>query len=142
MSKTEVIHNNVNSVSRISEGTSIKGEINSPYDIRLDGNFEGKLVSAGTIEGDLQCSGKVVIGEKACVKGDVICANMDIYGNLEGNVFVKEVLALKESCKVKGNLNIRKLIVELDSEFNGNCRMLDESSISREADKAKEEAGE
>lgn len=132
MSKTEVIHNNVNSVSRISEGTSIKGEINSPYDIRLDGNFEGKLVSA--------C--KVVIGEKACVKGDVICANMDIYGNLEGNVFVKEVLALKESCKVKGNLNIRKLIVELDSEFNGNCRMLDESSISREADKAKEEAGE
>ena len=132
MSKTEVIHNNVNSVSRISEGTSIKGEINSPYDIRLDGNFEGKLVSAG----------KVVIGEKASVKGDVICANMDIYGNLEGNVFVKEVLALKESCKVKGNLNIRKLIVELDSEFNGNCRMLDESSISREADKAKEEAGE
>ena len=132
MSKTEVIHNNVNSVSRISEGTSIKGEINSPYDIRLDGNFEGKLVSAG----------KVVIGEKACVKGDVICANMDSYGNLEGNVFVKEVLALKESCKVKGNLNIRKLIVELDSEFNGNCRMLDESSISREADKAKEEAGE
>ena len=132
MSKTEVIHNNVNSVSRISEGTSIKGEINSPYDIRLDGNFEGKLVSAG----------KVVIGEKACVKGDVICTNMDIYGNLEGNVFVKEVLALKESCKVKGNLNIRKLIVELDSEFNGNCRMLDESSISREADKAKEEAGE
>ena len=84
----------------------------------------------------------MVIGEKACVKGDVICANMDIYGNLEGNVFVKEVLALKESCKVKGNLNIRKLIVELDSEFNGNCRMLDESSISREADKAKEEAGE
>lgn len=132
MSKTEVIHNNVNSVSRISEGTSIKGEINSPYDIRLDGNFEGKLVSAG----------KVVIGEKACVKGDVICANMDIYGNLEGNVFVKEVLALKESCKVKGNLNIRKLIVELDSEFNGNCRMLDENSISREADKAKEEVGE
>lgn len=132
MSKTEVIHNNVNSVSRISEGTSIKGEINSPYDIRLDGNFEGKLVSAG----------KVVIGEKACVKGDVVCASMDIYGNLEGNVFVKEVLALKEGCKVKGNLNIRKLIVELDSEFNGNCRMLDESSISREADKAKEEAGE
>ena len=132
MSKTEVIHNNVNSVSRISEGTSIKGEINSPYDIRLDGNFEGKLVSAG----------KGVIGEKASVKGDVRCANMDIYGNLEGNVFVKEVLALKESCKVKGNLNIRKLIVELDSEFNGNCRMLDDSSISREADKAKEEAGD
>lgn len=132
MSKTEVIHNNVNSVSRISEGTSIKGEINSPYDIRLDGNFEGKLVSAG----------KVVIGEKACVKGDVVCASMDIYGNLEGNVFVKEVLTLKEGCKVKGNLNIRKLIVELDSEFNGNCRMLDENSISREADKAKEEAGE
>lgn len=132
MSKIEPVHNNVNSVSRISEGTSIKGEINSPFDIRLDGEFEGKLVSAG----------KVVIGENACVKGDVVCANMDIYGRIEGNVFVKEVLALKQGCSVKGNLSIRKLIVELDSEFNGNCRMLDESAIAQAADSVKEEAGE
>ena len=34
---------NVNSISRISSGTIIKGEILSPYDIRIDGTFEGKV---------------------------------------------------------------------------------------------------
>ena len=33
---------NVNAISRISEGSFIKGEINSPNDIRLDGKFGGE----------------------------------------------------------------------------------------------------
>ena len=56
--ETEV---NVNSISRISAGTIIKGEIMSPYDIRIDGTFEGKV----------QTKGRVVIGEKANVLGDI-----------------------------------------------------------------------
>ena len=54
---------NVNEVSRISTGTVIKGEINSPNDIRIDGTFEGKIV----------CKGRVVAGEKAVIKGDIVC---------------------------------------------------------------------
>lgn len=122
MSKLEPILN-VNSISRISEGTRIKGEINSPYDIRLDGEFEGKVVS----------SGKVIIGEKAAVKGDIVCGNMDVYGKIDGNIFVREVLALKQGCEVNGNLCIRRLIVELDSSFNGNCRMVDGESFDKAA---------
>ena len=61
---------NVNSISRISAGTVIKGEIQSPYDIRIDGTFEGKV----------QTKGRVVVGESADVKGDVICENIDLWG--------------------------------------------------------------
>ena len=60
---------NVNEVSRISSGTIIKGEIISPNDIRIDGNFEGKISSKG----------RVVIGDKAVINGDIICENVD-YG--------------------------------------------------------------
>ena len=112
---------NVNSISRISAGTVIKGEILSPYDIRIDGTFEGKV----------QTKGRVVVGETATVKGDIICENIDLWGKVEGNIFVKDTLSLMEGCVVNGNLNIRRLAVELGSTFNGNCRMITEAEFSK-----------
>ena len=114
---------NVNSISRISVGTIIKGEIVSPYDIRIDGTFEGKV----------QTKGRVVVGETADIKGDVICENIDLWGKVEGNLFVKDTLSLMEGCSVNGNLNVRRLSVELGSTFNGNCRMITESEFNKVA---------
>ena len=114
---------NANSVSRISTGTIIKGEIVSPYDIRIDGTFEGKV----------QSKGRVVIGETAVIKGDILCENIDLWGKVEGNIFVKDTLALKEGCKVDGNLHIRRLSVELGATFNGGCKMISESEFDKMA---------
>ena len=112
---------NVNSISRISSGTIIKGEILSPYDIRIDGTFEGKV----------QTKGRVVVGETAFVKGDIICENIDLWGKVDGNLFVKDTLSLMEGCSVNGNLNVRRLSVELGSTFNGNCRMITETEFNK-----------
>lgn len=120
MAKTETVVN-VNSISRISAGTIIKGEIVSPCDIRIDGTFEGKI----------QSKGRVVIGETAFIKGDIICDNIDLWGKVEGNVFVKDTLNLKDGCVVNGNLNIRKISVELGATFNGNCKMISEADFDR-----------
>ena len=112
---------NVNSISRISAGTVIKGEIQSPYDIRIDGTFEGRV----------QTKGRVVIGESAFVKGDVICENADLWGKVEGNLYVKDTLSLMEGCSMEGNLHVKRLSVELGSTFNGNCRMITETEFSK-----------
>ena len=114
---------NVNSISRISAGTVIKGEIISPSDIRIDGTFEGKV----------QTKGRVVVGETAVVKGDIICENIDLWGKVNGNVFVKDTLALMEGCQVDGNLNIKRLSVELGATFNGNCRMITDGEFNKVA---------
>lgn len=114
---------NVNSISRISAGTIIKGEISSPYDIRIDGTFEGKI----------QTKGRVVVGETATVKGDIICENIDLWGKVDGGVFVKDTLALKEGCVVNGNLHIKRLSVELGSTFNGNCKMISDAEFDKVA---------
>ena len=114
---------NVNSISRISAGTIIKGEITSPYDIRIDGTFEGKV----------QSKGRVVIGETAFVNGDIICENIDLWGKVSGNVYVKDTLALMEGCQVDGNLNTKRLSVELGSTFNGNCRMITDAEFDKVA---------
>ena len=110
---------NVNSISRISAGTHIKGEISSPNDIRIDGLFEGRI----------QSKGRVVVGETARIKGNIICTDVDMWGSLEGDIYVKDVLALKSGCSVNGNINTRRLYVELGAELNGNCRMISEQEF-------------
>ncbi len=120
MGKTETTVN-VNSISRISAGTVIKGEILSPSDIRIDGTFEGRI----------QSKGRVVIGESAVVKGEVICSDIDLWGKVEGELFVKDTLYLKEGCIVNGNLNIRRLSVELGATFNGNCKTITEAEFDK-----------
>ena len=122
MAKMEPVVN-ANAISRISAGTIIKGEIISPCDIRIDGTFEGKI----------QSKGRVVVGESAHIKGDIVCDSIDLWGKVEGNVFVKDTLNLKEGCSVTGNLNVRKLSVELGATFNGNCKMISESDFDRVA---------
>ena len=112
---------NVNEVSRISTGTVVKGEISSSNDIRIDGTFEGKIRSKG----------RVVVGEKALIKGDIICSNVDFWGTMEGNFYVKDTLSLKSSSKVKGDLHIKRLQVELDAKFDGTCQMISESDFDR-----------
>ena len=120
MAKTEPVVN-VNSISRISAGTVIKGEIISPTDIRIDGTFEGRV----------QSKGRVVVGESATIKGDIVCENVDLWGKVDGNLFVKDTLSLKEGCVVDGNLHIRRLAVELGATFNGNCKTITEAEFNK-----------
>ena len=103
---------NINEVSRISAGTVFKGEITSPNDIRIDGTFEGKVYSKG----------RVVVGDKAVVKGDIICQNVDFWGKMTGNFYVKDTLSLKSGCIMAGDLHVKRLQVELDASSTATAR--------------------
>ena len=109
----------VNDVSRISAGSVIKGEIVSPNDIRIDGYFEGKIISQA----------KVVVGEKAVIKGDVICNNADFWGQIDGDLYVKDTLSLKSTSVIDGDLHVRRVQVDLNATFNGNCKMITEEEF-------------
>lgn len=131
--KTQTPVVNVNEVSRISTGTVIKGEINSPNDIRIDGVFEGKIFSKG----------RVVVGEKAEIKGDIVCDNVDFWGKMTGSLFVRDTLTLKDTCSVNGDLHVQRLVVELGAHFDGTCKMLKDGEfehVSKPAAQEKVEA--
>lgn len=125
MAKTEQTVN-VNSVSRISSGTYFKGELSSPYDLRIDGIFDGKIFSKG----------RVVIGETADVSGEIMCENVDLWGTMKGNFYVKDSLVLKKDCNMAGELHIRRLYVELGATFNGTCKMISEKDYEALASKS------
>ena len=97
----------------LTAGSKIIGTIIADSDIRID----------GSVEGDLTCSGKVVIGEQGKLKGTINCQNAEILGHLDGKIDVKNTLALRASGIIKGDVNTQILIVEPNAQFNGSCSM-------------------
>lgn len=85
---------NVNEVSRIALGASIKGDLSSRTDIRVDGNVDGILYSEG----------RIVVGESALLSGSLLCRNLDLWGKMDGDLYIRDILSLKSSAVVNGNL--------------------------------------
>ena len=99
--------------NRIVEGTTIKGDIISQADFRLDGNLIGNFHSAG----------KIVIGPAGSVVGDIVCKNADIEGKFEGTIEVAELLSIKSKASIQGTVRVGKLSVEPGAAFSASCTM-------------------
>jgi cytoskeletal protein CcmA (bactofilin family) len=108
-------NNEINTISTnmIASGTSIVGDITCNNDIR----FEGSLV------GNLDVKGKVVIGATGVIKGEVRCQNCDIEGTLEGKIIIQELLCLRATARVTGDMHTNKLAIEPGALFSGICKM-------------------
>src|SRR6476659_1889943 len=88
--------------SIIAAGTTVKGDITSNGDIRID----------GTLQGNINSTAKVVIGANGLVEGDITGQQADIMGRVKGTIKVKELLQLKGGSLVNGNLHASKLQIE------------------------------
>jgi cytoskeletal protein CcmA (bactofilin family) len=102
-------------INLISNGTDITGDIKSTGDIRID----------GSLTGNLNTKGKVVIGPTGKVSGEVICKNSEVSGVVEGKIIVNQLLNLKASSKILGDIATSKLSIEPGAKFTGNCKMSD-----------------
>ncbi|MES2485876.1 MAG: polymer-forming cytoskeletal protein [Bacteroidota bacterium] len=99
--------------NRIVEGTTIKGDLVSQADFRLDGHLIGNFTSTG----------KIVIGPTGSVTGDIKCKNADIEGSYSGKIEVEELLTVKAKAKITGEVVTNKLAVEPGAEFTASCTM-------------------
>ena len=102
-----------NGTTLISSGTTLKGDLSSNSDLRID----------GTVIGNINSSAKVVIGANGVVEGDIMGVQADIVGKVSGNIRAKDLLQLRGECLVSGNLYAGKLQVEPTATFNGQCHM-------------------
>ena len=101
------------SSNSLIQGTNIEGSIQADKDIRIDGSLRGNLT----------CKGKVIIGPTGFISGDVQCENAVIEGRFEGVLLVTDVLHVKETAKVEGDVATQKLVVQPGSVFNVRCKM-------------------
>ena len=99
--------------SRLENTTSVKGDIISEGDFRID----------GVLEGSIKTKGKVVIGKEGFVNGSINCLSADVEGKIQGKIYVSEVLNLRSTSDINGEVVIGKLIVESGAKFNASCSM-------------------
>jgi len=104
--------------TRIEQSTELHGNINTESDIRID----------GTMEGNIQTKGKLIIGKDATVKGDVNCLDADIGGHFQGSLTAQEMLSLRSESVVVGEVTIGKLMVASGATFNAKCAMINSTN--------------
>ena len=100
-------------VNIIGNGTTITGDIKSKGDIRVDGSLNGSI----------ETEGKVVVGKGGVVEGDVICKDADVAGVIKAKITVSQLLSLKSSAKLNGDIVTNKLSIEPGATFTGSCSM-------------------
>lgn len=100
--------------NRIIEATIIRGDIEALSDIRLDGELHGNL----------KVKGKIVVGPQARIVGNVECDSADIEGFVEGVLKVKDLLHIKETAIIKGDLLVGRLSVVPGAKIQVKCDMV------------------
>ena len=120
MSKHEV-SKQVNEVNRIASGSEFCGSLNSNSDIRIDGFFEGKITTTG----------KLVIGDSARLIGEAVARSCDVWGEMDGNLLLKEYFGLRKTGSFKGKIACNKVFIEEGGVFNGSCKIINEEELKQ-----------
>ncbi len=102
-----------NSSSIIGKGTSVEGNVETVGNIRIEGN----------VKGNVTCKSKIALGHSSYVEGIVAAQNAEIAGEIQGSIEVSELLILRPTAVIHGDIITNKLVVESGAAFNGSCRM-------------------
>lgn len=119
-----------NSSNFLGKGTIVTGNIESYGNIRI----EGKIV------GNVKTKAKLAMGESSHLDGNILAQNADIAGHVKGIIEVSELLTLKATAVVIGDIVANKLAVEPGATFNGTSKMgalVREISINEEMPEGK-----
>ena len=102
-----------NSTNTIGKGTVLEGSIETYGNIRI----EGKVI------GNIKSKSKIALGHSSHVQGNITAQNADLEGEVKGRIEITEILILKSTAIVHGDIVTGKLVVEPGAVFNGSCKM-------------------
>ena len=112
--KEKKINEELSHISNIiGQETVLEGSMGSTGNIRLEGKIYGNVTAKA----------KFVMGKEACIEGNVVARSGEIAGNIKGNIEISELLILKPSAVVNGDILANRLVVEPGATFNGSCKM-------------------
>ena len=109
----KVATDEVSNSNIIGKGTTLKGDLETYGNLRVEGKLKGNIKSKS----------KIALGQSSVVDGSVLAHNAEIAGHVTGTVEISETLILKASSVIEGDVITDKLIVESGAVFNGSCQM-------------------
>jgi cytoskeletal protein CcmA (bactofilin family) len=97
----------------LSRGVSIKGSVKFLNELLIDGEVEGTIDSSGTL----------TLGEHARIRGEIRTKSVKVRGTVEGNVFVTERCELQAGCTLRGDIEAPRLMVDENATFLGSAKV-------------------
>ncbi|MBQ4378284.1 MAG: polymer-forming cytoskeletal protein [Treponema sp.] len=95
----------------IGLGSAVSGDVHANGFIRVDGDIDGNLESTGNI----------IIGDKARINGNINALSIVIGGIVLGDVYAPNGIKLLSTSAVIGNITTRNLEIEENVIFHGHC---------------------
>jgi cytoskeletal protein CcmA (bactofilin family) len=102
-----------NALNALAKGTEAEGTMRCESDLRVDGTMKGKLF----------CKAKLIIGPTGVIEGEVQCQNAVVEGRFKGILKVADLLHVRETAEVEGDISTNKLTVQNGARFNVSCAM-------------------
>lgn len=99
--------------SLIGENIKITGKVEGIGNIRLD----------GTIDGDIDYDGNIVIGETGKVNGNIKAGAISIGGFVKGSIISQAKLTLLPTATLIGDVEVASFVIHENATFEGNCKM-------------------
>lgn len=97
----------------LDHGTEVTGELQFSNTLRIDGNFHGSIVGED----------RLIIGEQAVVHADIKVGDIEIRGQVFGNIEVKRQAEILSTGRLKGDIHAAVLIIQAGAVLEGRSHM-------------------
>ncbi len=101
-------------MANLTPDAEIKGTIKFGEAMKIDGNFEGELISD---------NGELIVGKTGNVKANVKVRSAVIEGRVDGNIKASDKVELKQNAHLTGDLQAKTLVIEEGVVFVGQCNV-------------------
>ena len=93
--------------------------------IVIDGEISGDedLVIQGTVKGRIVLKENLYVEQSGVVEADIETRNVEISGQVTGNIVASDKVELKADCKVVGDIRAPRILIADGALFKGNVDM-------------------
>ena len=95
----------------VGAGSAISGDVKINGFVRVDGD----------VDGNLEASGNIIIGENSRINGNITANSAVIGGIVLGNIFAPEGLKLLSTSAIIGDISTKRLQIENNVIIHGHC---------------------
>ncbi len=111
-------------LSIISAGTTVTGDI----------ECGGTLKVEGRIDGSVRRARQVMLAKEGSINGDVVASEVVVGGVIEGSVTATDRLELQTTAVVNGDIATKSIVVMEGARINGGVKMSELALVSRGED--------
>lgn len=93
--------------------------------IVIDGEISGDedLVIQGTVKGRIVLKESCIVEASGTVEADIETQNVEVAGNVTGNITATDKVELKSDCQVVGDIKSPRILIADGAQFKGNVDM-------------------